>query len=251
MQVPGSAEYTAALVEFIETAQKALGPLFTLCFGADNGVCPQPLAFLSALSTRDEHVLRVVQGSRQLEPVAGSGVKVTSDVNVLLDQSWQRHGNALLACYLNPAFLKRSDCPRIVGGRGPCSHWSEVDPLFNYDRDTNTFVASATRLLQGALARDATQDKGSTPYSIQWRNGLTVSDADQTRAYSLPSQHCLQTSYAHMHEELGAAEGLCGKVSIHDVPTVLLTPARTSLPSGDLTCICTRCAKWAGCVGCL
>ena len=215
-QVSGSAEYTAEMGAFVEAAKSAMGDLFEIAFAADSGVSAQPPAFLTALARRDAHVHQAVRGAEQLEPAAGSGVKAQSEANMLLCQSWQRHNNGSLACYRTPTLLARDDCPRRAGGRGPCGSLSEVDPLYNYDPASDKFVASATRSLQGALARDATQDAAANQYSVQWRNGLTVSDANQTLSYSLPSQRCLRVSYEHLSNELSAVDGLTGKVSADD-----------------------------------
>ena len=215
VQVYGSDEYKAAVGEFIEEVQAGLGDLYPIAVGADEGVGPQGPAYLAALRERNEHVSEAVPEAVELEPAEGSGVQTLSDANVLLCQSWQRHNNAQLACSRNPTLMQRDDCPRsIVGGRGPCAHWREVDPLYNYDPQIDKFRWSATCLLQGAFARDVTQSAAAGPYSVQWRNGVTRSDADQTLSYSLPSSQCMHVSYEHLDRELRAAEGLSRKVSI-------------------------------------
>eukprot|EP00966_Prymnesium_polylepis_P331799 7387366-Prymnesium_polylepis.1 len=68
--------------------------------------------------------------------------------------------------------MQRDDCPRITGGRGPCAHLQEVDPLYNYDPQIDKFSLSATRLLQGAFAR---AERGCRPIQhpmAQWAHQI-------------------------------------------------------------------------------
>ena len=82
----------------MEEAKAGLGDLYPIAFGTDEGVGTQGPAFLAALRERNEHVTEAVPGAVELEPEEGLGVQAPSDANVLLNQSWQRHNNAQLAC---------------------------------------------------------------------------------------------------------------------------------------------------------
>ena len=160
-QVPGSAEYTAAMGAFVEAAKSGMSGLFEIAFSADSGVSAQPPAFLAALARRDAHVHQAVRGAEELEPEAGSGVKAQSKANMLLCQSWQRHNNAMLACRRNPTLLWRDGGAEPSPPPGPLGPRRGVPGLAatqsaNYRRQpppAPKCVAAATAPLRANRAR--------------------------------------------------------------------------------------------------
>lgn len=110
---------------------------------------------------------------------------------------------------MKPLLLPRA--PRVGGGFG-CTSIEEVDPFWNYDQTTDTFVISATSLVQRATSRDINEDPAANEHDTQWGNGSTVSDCSMLQAYKVPSDAILAMSYAHLVELLAHMANLGGKV---------------------------------------